>query len=217
MKLSIVGQPRKIRGLTFMCGRETGTNPDYVKAAHDLGAMCADNGITGYFGGSQFGMMGAFAAGVIGHNGKVVGVMPHFLKDVEKPLDSIEIIWVDDFAQRLERFRDPDFVDVIVNGPGGVGTDAEHRDFATRDKHEQLGLPNILLNIAGIFDYCVLDLQHRAEQGFMWEKPAKRLLVATAVSEILPMTHAFYSGEPVQNIFDTPLTITPNRLQKAAG
>jgi uncharacterized protein (TIGR00730 family) len=198
-----------------MCGRETGTDPAYIKAAHDLGQLCAENGIIGYFGGSQFGMMGNFAAGVVGHGGKVVGIMPKFLREVEKPLDSIETIWVDDFGERLERFRDPECVDVIVNGPGGVGTDAEHRDFATRDKHDKLCIPNILLNIAGIFDFCILDLRHRTEKGFMWEKPAKRLFVANAVSEILPMTRAFYAGEPVQNIFTAPLSVAPDLVRQA--
>ncbi len=207
MALRAVEQPRKIRGLAFMCGRETGKNKAYLKAAHDMGELCAINGITGYFGGSQFGMMGAFANGMIGHGGNVIGVMPKFLKEVEKPLDSIETIWVDDFHERLEIFRDPKRVDVIVNGPGGIGTDAEHREFATRDKHDQLGLPNILLNIAGIFDYDIMGLRHRANEGFLWQKSADRLFVANAVGEILSMTRAFYAGEPVQNIFDAQLGI----------
>lgn len=202
MSVRIVKQPRKIRGITVMCGRETGRDPSYVKAAHDLGMYCATEGVIGYFGGSQFGLMGAFANGLIGHGGKVVGIMPVFLREVEKPLDSIPITWVNDFDDRLKHFRDPEKVDAIVNLPGGIGTDAEHADFATRDKHDQLGLPNILVNIGGFYDYRILDFRRRFAEGFLWETPARRLFVADTVEDVLPMARAFHAGETLQNIFN---------------
>jgi hypothetical protein len=207
MTLQLVGGPKKIRGITFMGGRETGRKPAYCKDAHDLGQLCAENDIIGYFGGSQFGCMGAFANGIVGHNGTAVGIMPKFLKDVERPAENIKLIWVDDFPQRLEHFRNKKKVDAIVNGAGGIGTDAEHADFGTRDKHDQLDIPNILLNTDGFYDYRILDFRRRAEEGFLWPAPASRLFVANSVSEILPMIHAFYKGEPVQNILTVPLRI----------
>lgn len=206
---------KQIRGITFMGGRETGDDPDYIKAAHDLGQIQAENKIPGYFGGSQFGLMGAYANGILGHNGEVIGIMPHFLKDVEKPLDCVQIIWVEDFPQRLLRFRDLKLVDAIVNFPGGVGTDAEHMDFATNDKHERLGLPNILVNINGFYDYRIMDLRRRHARGFLWNKPARRLFIASDVTEVLPMIRAFYAGDPVQNIFDAPVAISEHQLQAA--
>ncbi|MEK7133569.1 MAG: LOG family protein [Patescibacteria group bacterium] len=209
MNLRLIGSRKRIRGVTVMCGRETGNDPAFAKAAHDLGQTLAEDedGIIGYFGGGQFGLMGQFATGMIGHNGKVVGILPHFLKEVEKPLDCIEVIWVDDFPQRLAHFRDSGKVDAIVSLPGGVGTDAEHMEFATRDKHDQLGLPNILVNVEGFFDYRILDLRRRAEKGFLWEKPANRLFVADSVHDVLPMIRSFYANEPVQNIFGVSLRL----------
>src|ERR1035441_8603760 len=55
----------------------------YLDAAARLGRILAENGITIVYGGSRLGSMGRLAAAALEAGGKVIGVLPRFMDDLE--------------------------------------------------------------------------------------------------------------------------------------
>ena len=64
--------------------------------------------------------MGEVASTARDNGGKVLGVMPHFLRDLEGVLDGIENRYTDNMHQRKQALLDE--ADGLVVLPGGIGT-----------------------------------------------------------------------------------------------
>ncbi len=64
--------------------------------------------------------MGAVATNARDAGGKVLGVMPHFLRDLEGVLDGIENRYTDNMHQRKQALLDE--ADGLIVLPGGIGT-----------------------------------------------------------------------------------------------
>src|SRR6185436_6093894 len=73
----------RLKALCVFCGSQSGTNPAYAEAAYTLGRDLAGHGATLVFGGGRVGLMGACSDGALASGGKVVGVIPYFLRDKE--------------------------------------------------------------------------------------------------------------------------------------
>src|SRR5699024_12642894 len=72
-----------VQSLTIYCGAKSGNNPNFKKAAYQVGIDAARLNKTIVYGGGATGLMGAVADGVLSENGKVIGVMPRFLTEQE--------------------------------------------------------------------------------------------------------------------------------------
>ena len=64
-------------------GAASGTNKLYKDAAYEMGQMLASRGLDLVYGGGKLGLMHAVADGVLAANGKVTGIIPKFLDNVE--------------------------------------------------------------------------------------------------------------------------------------
>ncbi len=62
----------KMNAVTVFCGSKPGADPEYMKAAQDLGAQLAKNSISLIYGGGNKGMMGAVANACLDAGGRVV-------------------------------------------------------------------------------------------------------------------------------------------------
>ena len=69
----------EIKTVCVYCGSGAGTNPRFVEAAHALGKILAENGVSLVYGGGSVGLMGAVADAVRDHGGHVIGIIPQFL------------------------------------------------------------------------------------------------------------------------------------------
>src|SRR3974390_305799 len=56
---------------------------DFKSAARRLGILLAQQGFTIIYGGGGAGLMGCVPEGALGEGGKVIGVLPQFMKDLE--------------------------------------------------------------------------------------------------------------------------------------
>lgn len=72
-----------IKRLTVFCGSSSGTSDKYSQQATLLGLTLAKQNIELVCGGAKVGLMGTLADAVLGAGGRVIGVMPSFLKTVE--------------------------------------------------------------------------------------------------------------------------------------
>ena len=64
-------------------GAASGINKVYKDAAYQMGQMLAARGLGLVYGGGKLGLMGAVADGMLAANGKVTGIIPKFLDNVE--------------------------------------------------------------------------------------------------------------------------------------
>ncbi len=72
------------------------------------------------YGGGGVGLMGACAMAAHEAGGKVLGVIPHFLKEKERRLDVVETIVVSSMHERKQIVFERS--DGFVVLPGGIGT-----------------------------------------------------------------------------------------------
>src|SRR6185437_6628983 len=90
-----------MRSIVVFCGSADGYVQDYREVAYDLGATLAKRDIRLIYGGACIGLMGAVADGVLDNKGKVIGVIPGFLRSKEIAHEDVsEMIVVESMHER---------------------------------------------------------------------------------------------------------------------
>jgi uncharacterized protein (TIGR00730 family) len=137
-----------MKSISVFCGSSMGVDPVYISEAILLGKTLAERSIQLVYGGARIGLMGAVADSVLNNHGKVIGVLPYFLKSKEIAHDGLtELILVESMHERKMKMHD--LCDGIIALPGGFGTLEELFEILTWG---QLGLhkkPVGVLNVNG--------------------------------------------------------------------
>jgi hypothetical protein len=113
--------------------------------------------------------MGRMAEAALAAGGKVIGVLPQFMDELEWGNRSLtELRIVGDMHERKRTMLE--LADAVVALPGGCGTLEELFEAIT---WKRLGLffgPVVLVNINGFYDPCVALLNRAVDERFMDEK-----------------------------------------------
>ncbi len=138
----------------------------YMEGVEELGRVMAQRGHTMVFGAGGTGLMGAAARGMHECGGRIIGVTPHFMHELE-PVSELctELIGTETMAER--KYEMERLADAFVIVPGGVGTFDEFFQILTLrvlDRHEK---PIILYNINGFWDSMVAVIKEGVEKGFI--------------------------------------------------
>ncbi len=173
-----------MKRISVFCGSSLGTNEIYKTQATMLGQTLAKNNIELVYGGAKVGLMGAVADGVLNEGGKVIGVLPHFLKNKEiEHLELTQLVWVETMHERKTIMNN--LSDGIIALPGGYGTLEEFFEMLT---WAQLGLhekPIAILNINGFYDNLLSLIQTMVDKGFLKEVNQNMLLVSDNIDDLL--------------------------------
>ena len=133
------------------CASSTEAHPDHYAAARALGRLLAAAGISIVYGGGSVGSMGALADAALEACGRLIGIMPKFMDDLEWGHKSLtEMRLADDMHQRKRWMIEG--VDAVVALPGGSGTFEELLEAIT---WKRLGLyvnPIVIVNVRGFYD-----------------------------------------------------------------
>jgi hypothetical protein len=65
------------------CASSQRCHAEYREAARRLGCILAEGGFSIIYGGGGIGSMGALAEGALSRGGKIIGVLPQFMMDLE--------------------------------------------------------------------------------------------------------------------------------------
>ena len=84
------------RNIAVFCAAAEGARPEYRAAAEELGESLAKRGLGLIYGGAKVGLMGAVADAVLAAGGRVIGVIPHVLVDLEVAHEGISELHVVD-------------------------------------------------------------------------------------------------------------------------
>lgn len=179
-----------MKRVTVFCGSSFGTEKIYEEQAYKLGMFLANENIELVYGGANVGLMGAVANGVIENNGKVIGVLPTFLKNVEIAHEGLtELIVVETMHQRKTKMDE--LSDGVITLPGGFGTLEEFFEMLT---WAQLGLhkkPIAILNINGFYDELLSFTQTMVDKGFLKQVNQDMLIVSDNIEDLLNKMHHY--------------------------
>jgi hypothetical protein len=171
---------RQIRRVCVYCASSRQTDPSYAAAAGRLGKALAREGITIIFGGSSIGSMLALADAALAEGGRVVGVVPRFMYDMELAHTGLsELVLVNDLHERKSRMIEE--VDAVVALPGGSGTFEELMEAIT---WKRLGLylnPIVIVNQNGFYEPMLQQFQRAVDERFM---DPRHLDIWTVVSDV---------------------------------
>ena len=173
-----------IRKVCVYCGSGPGSDPEFVKAARQLGKALADNQIGLVYGGGSIGLMGEIAGAVLDHGGAVTGIIPEFLIARERAQTRGEVIVVSDMHERKLRMFEQ--ADAFVALPGGVGTLeelVEQMTWAQLGRHKK---PILIANIKGFWDPLCVLLDHMETMHFIRPGLTVQYLVADRIEDIVP-------------------------------
>jgi uncharacterized protein (TIGR00730 family) len=157
------------RTVCVYCASSARCAPDYHDAARRLGSALAEAGYTIVYGGGATGSMGAVADGALARGGRVIGVLPRFMQELEWGHDRLtELHLVDDMRTRKHEMLSRS--DGVVALPGGSGTLEELLEAISL---KRLGIflgPIVLVNTRGFFDPLLGLLETAVAERFMDER-----------------------------------------------
>jgi hypothetical protein len=179
--------PREpIRTVCVYCASSEKSPEVYGAAAARLGAVLAGAGMAIVYGGGSSGSMGRLAGAALAAGGKVTGVLPRFMDDLEWGHGGLTELRVVDGMHERKRLM-LELSDAVVALPGGSGVLEELFEAIT---WKRLGLylgPIVMVNVNGFFDPCIELLNRAVEQRFMDQRHAAMWSV-TAEPEAVPET-----------------------------
>ncbi len=173
-----------INRVCVYCASSRQCEPLYHSAASRLGAILARDRITVVYGGGKSGSMGALADGALAEGGRVIGVSPRFMDEVEWGHDRLsEMILVDNMHERKRLMIQE--VDAVVALPGACGTWEELFEAMS---WKRLGLytgPIVILNTNHYYDPMLEMLDRSVECRFMDGRHRKMWMVVEQPEQVL--------------------------------
>ena len=184
-----------LRSVCVFCGSSAGNSPAYRSSSLALADHLAKSERSLVYGGAKIGLMGAVADRVLEHGGKVVGVIPQSLVDVEVAHEGLTELHITD-GMHSRKAKMAAESDAFIALPGGLGTLEELFEVLTWAQLGYHDKPIGLLNVEGYYDALLEFLDGAASRGFMRVAHRNLLHVAPAAEELLGLLE---SAKPLQD------------------
>lgn len=191
--MSISIQPFDGKSVCLFCGSSDRSDPAYTVAAQEFGARTAAAGWRLVYGGGGVGLMGASARSAHEAGGRVLGVMPGFLRSRERLFDEVETLVVTSMHERKTIMYDQS--DAFVVAPGGVGTLEEVIEVLSWKRLDLHHKPVIFLNINGFWDTLLAAIETGIAQKMTPDSFRDAYSVVNTVEEAIAL---------MQNVDDLP-------------
>lgn len=180
----------KLESICVFCGSSEGNDLAITEAAKKLGETFAARNITLVYGAAKIGVMGIIAKSTLENNGRVVGIIPEFLKMKEVVHYGLtKLITTQNMHERKLMMQEES--DGFIALPGGMGTLEELFEIVT---WLQLGLhqkPIGLLNVNGYYDDLLNLFENMVRRGFLSLDNYDLMLVDTDIDQLLHKMESF--------------------------
>ena len=160
------------------CGSRHGAKPEYTKAAQAVGRAIGERGWQLVYGGGKVGLMGEVADATLAAGGRVVGVIPETLQQLEvghQGLHELHVVPTMHVRKQMMAER----AHVFIALPGGIGTLEELYEVWTWRQLKYHDQPIGLLNVAGYYDSLLAFMAHSVAEGFL-SAPQNQVLQVSA-------------------------------------
>ncbi len=158
---------------------------EYTDHARRVGELLAKAGCEIVYGGGSRGSMGAVADGALAAGGRVVGILPRFMADLEwghPGLTHLEL--VGDMRERKHLLLSGS--DAVLALPGGCGTLEELFEAITLKRLGIYHKPILLLNTRGYWSPLLKFMQEQViDQHFMNPEHARIWQLVETPEEVL--------------------------------
>ena len=156
-----------MKRIAVYCGSKFGSEPAYREAAEELGCELVNRKIELVYGGGAVGLMGVIADAVLKNHGKVIGVIPDKLYEMEVAHTGLtELYRVKTMHERKALMAD--LSDAFIAMPGGIGTMEEIMEVMTWAQIGYHEKPCSFLNINGYYNELFTFFETMQEQEFLY-------------------------------------------------
>jgi hypothetical protein len=176
------------------CGSSTEVAPHYLESARQVGALLAQRGIEVVYGGGSVGLMNAVADGAMAAGGRVIGVIPRKLMDLEVGRTELTELHVVE-GMHARKALMAELSDAFIALPGGFGTFEELFEVTTWAQLNYHHKPVGALNLGGYYDHLEAFLAHAVAERFI--RPVHGSLIA-------------FRGEPSELLDALEAAVIPN-------
>jgi uncharacterized protein (TIGR00730 family) len=165
------------------CASSQKCDPAYHNAARRLGEVLASHRYTIVYGGGGVGSMGALADGALDRGGRVIGVLPQFMKELEWGHSRLtELRIVEDMRVRKHTMLSESHG--VVALPGGSGTFEELLEAITLKRLGLYTYPIILVNTRDFYAPLIELFELAVEERFMDERHLAMWQVVATPDEV---------------------------------
>lgn len=166
------------------CASSARIDKAYFDATERLAREFVKNDIEVVYGGGAIGLMGKLADTVLDNGGKIKGIIPRFMNEVEwahKKVEDLE--FTDTMHERKARFLEN--IDGLVALPGGTGTLEELLEAITLKKLGLFTKPIIILNTNHFYDLLIQLLEKFISENFIHERHRQMWTFVDEPEEVL--------------------------------
>jgi len=169
--------------LCVYCASSDRLDPKYAEAATAVGREMVRRGWGLVYGGGKVGLMGAVAKAVKTSGGRVVGVIPEFMKVKELAYEQADEMHTV-VTMRERKLMMETRADAFVALPGGWGTLEEIMEILTLRQLDVLRKPVVIFNQDGFYDELLKFFDRMIAEKFNKPSNLQLFTVATTVEEI---------------------------------
>jgi hypothetical protein len=167
------------------CASSTQIDPAHFEATRRLAAYLVEANLEVVFGGGSVGLMGTLADTVLALGGRIVGVMPNFMRDVEWSHRGVtDFRFVETMHERKQLLLEN--TDGLVVLPGGCGTLEELLEAITLKRLGLFTQPIVILNTRSFYDPLRTLLDRCISERFMADKHREMGTFVDEPEEVLP-------------------------------
>jgi len=167
------------------CSSSSKIDKIYFDATEKLANEFIKEKVQVVYGGGGNGLMGHLADIIIDNGGKIKGISPKFMQDIEwthKRLTDLEIVTT--MHQRKTKFLED--IDAVVALPGGCGTLDELIEAITLKRLGIFTKPIVIINTNGYYDPLIQMLERCVTQNFMDKRHLEMWSIVENSDQVLP-------------------------------
>jgi len=171
------------------CASSTQIDPSYFQATEQLATLLVESDIGVVYGGGAYGLMGKLADVILEKGGRIRGIMPAFMNEVEWAHRKVtDFVFTETMHERKAKFLEE--IDGIIALPGGSGTLEELLEAITLKRLGLFTKPIIILNTNNYYAPLQEMLDKSVEEKFM---DIRHLQMWTFVNEARQVIDALHS------------------------
>lgn len=176
------------------CGSSMGYDRIYQQKAEALGNALYESGCELLYGGGSVGLMKIIADTMLKRGGKVIGVIPTYLVDMEVGYKGItELIEVETMADRKTKLEE--MADAFIAMPGGFGTMDEFFEVLVLGQLRIIDKPIALYNINGYYDSLLQFADHAVKEGFVRQEHRDNIIVTDDPATLIDKLQTYHPVE----------------------
>jgi len=173
-----------MKTICVYCASSSQVKPSYFEATARLGKIFANANLSVIYGGGSMGLMGKLANSTLEAGGKITGVIPRFMCDIEWNHTGLtELILVNTMHERKEKMAM--MADAVVALPGGCGTMEELLEVITWKRLGIFTKPIVIVNLEGYFDALITMLDRAVDEHFMRHEHREMWKIVETPEEVL--------------------------------